>query len=337
LQEKNGLKMGSTPPKVTVIFKNPASTTWNPHTVALLRTDVPEMLSISHTIGSFSYLSSDKVDTYGKIFEIYASAPLEIILTKHGNPRRPGSEGMIPIYLNENIVHQFDNSDPTILSRSLKDELSMRTPEPPIFIYRFLIVGSILHQLGHYVYGKLPQKAESFVDRRIVTRKVSMTHEHPTELPEADSAPNQGGKETIIQSDSCLTSIDPGQVVEACFFRFVSDFLATAEGKIEAFLFRQVLAARDPTQDYTFQCKRRPFATMLAMTPGQKSFQYGLLSPFEFVKTQETPPRRESPYRRVGFGILSGAYDYETLYKECAETSTPQGVERWVPAQWTQT
>jgi hypothetical protein len=194
---------------------------------------------------------------------------------------------------------------------------------------KFLVLGCILHQLGHYVYEELRKQGKNATkihvgneELNIVHRMTSLVEETPTEITKPyQQAENEQDERTqqTQRPDYTFqpqrvnpTRLDPGQVVELGVFGFVADFWTTRDPSRAdiVYLFHHVAEFYGP--DQTPIPSKKVFDEMMSSAPEIKQAQRDHL---QYCGDLEIP-FRESAYRRVGFGTLNATHPNSFYWDE---------------------
>jgi hypothetical protein len=180
---------------------------------------------------------------------------------------------------------------------------------------KFIILGSILHQLGHHVYKQLEKQGRNattvkFGQREflIVRARTSIVEEEAKPITTTHEPPVPG-KEKHSQSEFFIPlELEPGQLVELGAFGFVADFWMRDPGDIQPeYLFHPEdefysgvnqghIIDWEPFDSYKF------FKKMFKRAP---SITKMLKEDFEPYRSLES---ERSTHHRVGFGTLSGIH-----------------------------
>jgi len=228
------------------------------------------------------------------------------------------------LYLNPEFANQLDGNQPTLAANPTKhdslDAIQKHSAEGAED--KFLIIGALIHSLGHYVHSQNKTLKKWEVGGKIypiVDHTVSLIDENPNNITEADAEEidEQAGQPT----GKTPTALDPGQVVELGVFGVVADFDALRDGTVQNYLFRH-------REDFT-GLDKEPIGSRRVF---KKIWNTGnTLKPIELADLQyggTLPTRyRESPYRRVGFGVLNLTHPSPfcpKLEEEHAPTETKQ-------------
>jgi hypothetical protein len=278
-----------------------------PVTTDFILDNLPLILACESTLAAFLPLSADPhIQTKDILKLLSPNINVEIVLAGDGTHSLSPSERRVyvPHYFAENI-----DSDQQHISQA-EETKQHYFGLNDIWKDKYLVLGCIFHQLGHYVYDKLKSVRKHAPTMQIGNRTLRIVP-LMTSLVENVAVPikktyeqakaEQEARDTKPHQPTSIIAamLDPGQVVELGIFGFVADFWAKSRGIVPTSLFRHI----DDFDglDLSPIDSRLVFKKMLENMPIIKKAKREDL---QYTGELEIPFDKSS-YRRVGFGVLS--------------------------------
>jgi len=198
------------------------------------------------------------------------------------------------LFLNSYLADGLDQSNNSKSSEAAKADAIVSK-----YQYEFLIIASLLNELGHYVWEHLGRsKADKVTvsgnEFTLVAVTISLVETNPNPPPKIEAS------EALPHSHADTTVLDPGQVVVVNVFGIVPEFEATKVGAVKHYIFRYSTELKNIDRAPNYPTK--VLAKILEKMPQINKVQ-DIKRLDEYI--DEVPRYHSSRYRRVGLSVLN--------------------------------
>lgn len=207
------------------------------------------------------------------------------------------------LFLNSEFADELDRSE-QILNDSTSSPAAKADARVSKHQYDFLIIASLLNELGHHVYSHLGNLKASTVlvstgqQFTLVADTISLVETRPIILPKmAEEA--EGAELSKKTSHPDTTVLDPGQVIVVKVFDIIPEFETTKGSDVRHYIFRHSTELKNT--DRTPKYPDTLLHDILKQMPTITKVLIATLIPY----TDDVVRYHAYAYRRVGLSVLN--------------------------------